>query len=111
MTESCCNEAASTLERHGISIMDDGSVNNLVTVIRFAVRVPFIMSNFNDPPVLSMQATDTDPSVSTDVIFLTITFLSAILSTPRASVTVTTMGNLFASENQDDAPFWNSSDC
>lgn len=44
-------------------------------------------------PVLSEQMTDTDPSDSTECNFLTIAFRLDILRTPRASVTVVTIGS------------------
>lgn len=44
-------------------------------------------------PVLSEQITETDPNASTECNFLTIAFLFAILSTPKAKVTVVTIGN------------------
>ena len=53
-----------------------------VTSILFCVSVP----------VLSEQTTFTHPSVSTIGSFFTITRFFAILITPNASVTVTTMG-------------------
>lgn len=53
-----------------------------VTVISFLVIVP----------VLSEQITLTQPRVSTVGNFLMIAFLLAILITPRANVTVTTIG-------------------
>lgn len=43
-------------------------------------------------PVLSEQMTETEPSVSTDGSFLTIALRFDIRRTPRARVTVTTMG-------------------
>ena len=53
-----------------------------VTSIQFCVSVP----------VLSEQTTLTQPRVSTVGKCLTITFLLAIRMTPRANVTVTTIG-------------------
>ncbi len=55
----------------------------VMAVISFFVRVP----------VLSEQITLTQPSVSTVGSFLTIDFRLAILITPSANVTVTTMGS------------------
>jgi hypothetical protein len=43
-------------------------------------------------PVLSEHITDTLPSASTECSFFTIAFRLAILKTPRARVTVVTMG-------------------
>jgi len=43
-------------------------------------------------PVLSEQITETEPRASTECNFLTIAFLFAILKTPRARVTVVTIG-------------------
>lgn len=44
-------------------------------------------------PVLSEQMTETDPSDSTECNFLTMAFRLDILRTPRASVTVVTIGS------------------
>lgn len=44
-------------------------------------------------PVLSVQIIETLPNVSTDGSFFTMALRLAIRSTPRASVTVTTIGN------------------
>jgi hypothetical protein len=44
-------------------------------------------------PVLSEQITDTEPSASTEWSFLTIALRFAMRSTPRASVTVVTIGS------------------
>lgn len=44
-------------------------------------------------PVLSEQMTDTDPRDSTECNFLTIALRLDILRTPRASVTVVTIGS------------------
>ena len=44
-------------------------------------------------PVLSEQITETEPRASTEWSFFTIAFRFDIRSTPRASVTVVTMGN------------------
>jgi hypothetical protein len=41
---------------------------------------------------LSEQITDTDPSASTECNFFTIAFRFDILNTPKASVTVVTIG-------------------
>lgn len=49
------------------------------------------MENFS--PVLSEQITDTEPRASTECSFFTMAFRLDILSTPKASVTVVTMGS------------------
>jgi len=54
------------------------------------IRYP---SSFPISPVLSEQMTDTDPSDSTECNFLTMAFRLDILKTPRASVTVVTIGS------------------
>jgi hypothetical protein len=55
--------------------------------------MPVTPSSFLVSPVLSEQMTETDPSDSTECNFLTIAFRLDILMTPRASVTVVTMGS------------------
>lgn len=77
-----------------------------VTVISFLVSVPRVFAMFvsvrpaapaqrselSDIPVLSEQITLTLPSASTLGSFLTIALRLDILKTPRASVTVVTIG-------------------
>lgn len=55
--------------------------------------MPAILNSLFASPVLSEQMTDTDPNASTECNFLTIAFLLDILMTPRASVTVVTIGS------------------
>ena len=85
-----------------------------VTVCSFLVRVPGWQLSANVDylwqhyiPVLSEQMTETDPSDSTECNFLTIAFRFAIRNTPKARVTVVTIGRpsgiaATASETKND---------
>lgn len=55
--------------------------------------MPVTPSSFFVSPVLSEQMTETEPRDSTECNFLTIAFRLDILITPRANVTVVTIGS------------------